>query len=281
MGRRFGSKMVIATTNDYRLVDLDFNPASESASANGAGSGAVSLLGLPISQTQESPSASVRPSIVTLSSAASTADRSRKVKKRGCEFLITSHADDQTLGVFIRSDTGEPTPKLIEWPSHPRSVIISEAHAFAEHVTGADAETGAGAGASSHVSIALLRNDTIEIHDLGSMQLLQRIELSDAFDPRFLSSGATTFLLDRKRSIDLAPTPDAHNTANPLQLVPLRSAPSPEPKVERSNEGSEAVAGRGNQHSSSSSSASTSVLVGGRDGLQHCPQSPCWRARRA
>ena len=57
-------------------------------------------------------------------------------------FLITSHSDHGTLGVFLRAD-GEPTARLVEWPSHPRAVVASPLHL-----------------------VALLRNNTIHLHDL-------------------------------------------------------------------------------------------------------------------
>lgn len=156
--RRFADTLCIANATEYSLVNLS--------------SGHVTPLQLPISQTGESPSAQVRPSIVavpiqpattkdvTVSQASSSASDAK------CEFLVTSHTGSITLGVFVMP-SGEPAPKLLEWPSHPRSVTFDGKNL-----------------------VSLLRNDTVEVHTLGhdSVDRVQVLQLPPGMDPRFLQS---------------------------------------------------------------------------------------------
>lgn len=152
--KRFGDWLCISTTSEYNIVNLQ--------------QATLSPVGLPISQTSESPSASNRPSIVSIPDN----------KGKGCEFLITSHSEDLTLGVFI-GQNGEPTARLIEWPSHPRALALEYPYLH-----------------------ALLRNDTIEVHNLVSMQKEQTIHLPPLLEPRTLSN-ASSQLAMREASADL------------------------------------------------------------------------------
>ncbi|PWN34144.1 uncharacterized protein FA14DRAFT_69474 [Meira miltonrushii] len=152
--KRFGDWLCISTTSEYNIVNLQ--------------QATLSPVGLPISQTNESPSASNRPSIVSIPDH----------KGKGCEFLITSHSEDLTLGVFI-GQNGEPTARLIEWPSHPRALALEYPYLH-----------------------ALLRNDTIEVHNLVSMQKEQTIHLPPLLEPRTLSN-ASSQLAMREASADV------------------------------------------------------------------------------
>ena len=122
IARRFDDRVCLATPSEYSLVHLD--------------SGTQTPLGLPISQSTDVSSARVRPSIVPVDIDGLHA------------FLITSHSNAGTLGAFLRVD-GEPTDKLLEWPAHPRAVVVE-----------------------GPFVIALLRNDTIEVHDLHTLARL-------------------------------------------------------------------------------------------------------------
>ncbi|MCO5565728.1 hypothetical protein L7F22_019402 [Adiantum nelumboides] len=152
--KRFGDWLCISTTSEYNIVNLQ--------------QATLSPVGLPISQTNESPSASNRPSIVSIPDH----------KGKGCEFLITSHSEELTLGVFI-GQNGEPTARLIEWPSHPRALALEYPYLH-----------------------ALLRNDTIEVHNLVSMQKEQTIHLPPLLEPRTLSN-ASSQLAMREASADV------------------------------------------------------------------------------
>ncbi|EPQ28741.1 uncharacterized protein PFL1_03544 [Pseudozyma flocculosa PF-1] len=161
IARRHGDALCIANTTEYSLVNLS--------------DATITQLHLPISQTGESPSAQVRPSIVSIpvspprgsgpssSSTASAADLPK------CEFLVTSHSGSITLGVFV-TPSGDPTPKLLEWPSHPRSLVYASDYVF-----------------------SLLRNDTIEVHDVRNdvMEKVQTEHLPPGVEPRFLTAFPT------------------------------------------------------------------------------------------
>lgn len=160
--RRFADTLCIANATEYSLVNLSL--------------GNITQLYLPISQTGESPSAQVRPSIVTvpvLPSSNKQGNPSPTLERSGsssapakCEFLVTSHSGSITLGVFVKP-SGEPAPKLLEWPSHPRSVTFDGKHL-----------------------VSLLRNDTVEVHGLraDSVDKIQTLQLPPGLDPRFLQS---------------------------------------------------------------------------------------------
>lgn len=96
LARRYGDTLCIATTSAYSLVNLS--------------EGVTTPLGLLISQASSAPSAAERPSIVAIGTGGGR-----------CEFLITSHTPSATLGVFV-GNNGEIAAKLLEWPSHPRSL---------------------------------------------------------------------------------------------------------------------------------------------------------------
>lgn len=150
--RRFGKWLCISTTSEYNIVNLE--------------EATLSSIGLPISQTSEAPSASSRPSIVAVP---------HLNKASTCDFLITSHSRDLTLGAFV-SQEGEPTAKLLEWPSHPRALALDYPYLH-----------------------ALLRNDTIEIHNLESLKKEQTIQLPATIEPRILSTGICPLELSEDR----------------------------------------------------------------------------------
>ena len=139
VARRSGSSLCLSTTTEYNMVDL------QGATMSG--------IGLPISQTGDAPSASNRPCIVSIASG----------QQGQCEFVITSHSKDSTLGVFV-GQLGEPTAKLLEWPSHPRALALDYPYLH-----------------------ALLRNDSIEIHNVATMEKVQTLHLPPLLEPRTLS----------------------------------------------------------------------------------------------
>lgn len=145
MARRFGDCLCTASATEYSLINLTTSQ--------------ITPLNLPISHSSEAPSASTRPSMLSLPQQRPSGDP--------VEFLITSHSEQQTLGVFVQAD-GEPSPKLIEWTSHPRALFIEWPNL-----------------------ISLLRDDTVRVHDLRSMQEIQTIHLPEMLEPRTLSSGVS------------------------------------------------------------------------------------------
>ncbi|CAD6978718.1 unnamed protein product [Tilletia controversa] len=164
IARRYREQLCIATTSAYSLVNL--------------ADSTILPLGLPISQSTDSPSAQVRPSILSIvpsltsqhpmagNSRTNSSFQRRDVERRGCEFLITSHAENVTLGVFVTSN-GEPAPRLIEWPSHPRALVLDRTRV-----------------------IALLRNDTVEIHELATVDKMATLTIPASLEPRFLAAAS-------------------------------------------------------------------------------------------
>ena len=166
IAHRYGDVVCLATRTAYALVHLP--------------TGVCTPVGLPISQSAQEGSARNRPAIVPVPG------------DMPC-FLITSHSEHGTLGVFLRAD-GEPTARLVEWPSHPRAVVASPLHL-----------------------VALLRNDTIHLHDLVS---LRRVAILRAdVDDRYLVRVAppSPALLPRR------PVPSA-------QVLPSRVYPAELPR---------------------------------------------------
>ena len=139
---RYNDVVCVATPTEYAMVNLD--------------TGAQIPLGVPITYTSEMPSAQMRPSIVPLPAHESENDPHANT------FLITSHTDSMTLGALVRAD-GEPTGRLIEWPSHPRSIALEYPYLC-----------------------ALLRNNEVEVHDVRTLQKIQTITLPRSLDARLV-----------------------------------------------------------------------------------------------
>ena len=181
IARRFDDRVCLATPSEYSLVHLD--------------SGTQTPLGLPISQSTDVSSARVRPSIVPVDIDGLHA------------FLITSHSNAGTLGAFLRVD-GEPTDKLLEWPAHPRAVVVE-----------------------GPFVIALLRNDTIEVHDLHTLARVQQLSVAADTEPRHLFHiAASAALLPQRSGIDAArttievgapPVPPKHTDSDDADAAPL------------------------------------------------------------
>jgi len=181
IAHRYNERVCLATASEYALVDLE--------------SGAVQPIGLPISQSTQVSSARTRPSIVPIPA---------YDDELPC-FLITSHSDSGTLGAFVRAD-GEPTARLLEWPHHPRAVVVDFPYVC-----------------------ALLRNDTIHIHHLPTLALVETLPVNPACEPRFLVPTAANALLAAERP-GLPTAPVAPGTA-PSALPPLTCARTEPPRV--------------------------------------------------
>ncbi|KAL4400284.1 autophagy protein [Malassezia pachydermatis] len=152
--------MCFATSSEYGLIDL----------ATGQGT----PVGLPISQSTTIGSARTRPSIAAIPA---------QVDQPPC-FLITSHSESGTLGAFLQWD-GEPTAQLIEWPSHPRTVVVSYPYVC-----------------------ALLRDDVIHIHQAPTWRHVQTIPVDASLAPRFLCTVApVSSLLPSRPGLPTQPVP--------------------------------------------------------------------------
>ena len=100
-------------------------------------------IGLPISRSTKVPSAQVRPSIIAVPDKGATS----------CTFIITSHSDAGTIGALVRQN-GEPTGGIVEWQAHPRALALDYPYLC-----------------------ALLRNDTLAVHDLRTPAHIQSIRV--------------------------------------------------------------------------------------------------------
>ncbi|ORY07880.1 hypothetical protein K493DRAFT_403612 [Basidiobolus meristosporus CBS 931.73] len=126
------------------------------------------------------------------------------VVDKGEFLLITAAAGAQSaLGMFVTS-SGDPTRGTLQWPSHPRAIGIHFPYV-----------------------IALLRNNTIQIHNLLDQKLMQSFGFTRNMEVRnlvetngmvfsapsildmsqSLPSLATTFLITRDSLMTLAPLP--------------------------------------------------------------------------
>lgn len=179
LARRRGDSLCVATTSEYSLVNLTTSQTIP--------------LGLPISQSSESPSASTRPSMLSFKGPGGP--------QGDCEFLITSHSTTQTLGVFVQA-SGDPAAKLIEWHSHPRAINLEYPHL-----------------------ISLLRDDSIQIHNVETMQQVQTIQLPDLLEPRLLSSGQSTLDI-ASSSFDFASNQVDFEITEPRTRIPKADDPT-------------------------------------------------------
>lgn len=177
---RWGKYVLFATLEEYQLLDLSTS--------------SVVKLGLPISQVGAAPSAATRPAILAVPR---YSFRSNRIKR--ATFLVTSHAPDGSLGVFVDPTTRDIQPMLIEWPAHPRSLTL--------------ALLPQPGGKTNGRIVALLRNDQLQVHavDVGyglssplgeaeaqrgsyPPQMVADLPLPPACaDARFLSSGKYEF----------------------------------------------------------------------------------------
>ncbi|KAJ3112251.1 transforming growth factor, beta receptor associated protein 1 [Phlyctochytrium bullatum] len=94
------------------------------------------------------------------------------------EFLLVMTSNQHMgLGVFVNA-RGDAVRGTLQWPSVPKSVAFH----FPYIVT-------------------LLKNSTIEIHNLFSQELIQTIPIPPSMDPRFLSLSTGEFKLPAPRSL--------------------------------------------------------------------------------
>lgn len=81
------------------------------------------------------------------------------------EFLVASHTGDSAIGIFLE-DSGAPSQRgTIEWSSNPRSVVVDYPYV-----------------------VALLRNNSIEVHSLHTQEIVQVLRVEEGLDARTLSA---------------------------------------------------------------------------------------------
>ncbi len=231
--RRFADTLCIANATEYSLVHLS--------------TGQITPLQLPISQTANRPR--LRSDQASSRSGAannqqrrkplSAVDRSASSAHAKCEFLVTSHSGSITLGVFVKP-SGEPAPKLLEWPSHPRSVTYDGKYL-----------------------VSLLRNDTVEVHDLcrDSVEKVQTIQLPPGLDPRFLQSVQGP---NQASGMDGSGTTSVSRDDLDFVKVSLGQLSSQETPVLR----------RASEHTGAASSSQSQILLCGRNSTSAVQQDP-------
>ncbi|BGP41415.1 hypothetical protein JCM10449v2_005395 [Rhodotorula kratochvilovae] len=174
------------------------------------------------------------------------------------EFLIASHTGSTTLGVFL-NEVGEPCRGTLEWASNLRSLVID-----------------------SQYSIALLHNNTIEIHSIHTQEIVQVVTL-----PSSSSSGPPSPLAFQPRSLlrsslglELGSATGAHKiepVSVPLVPAYVASLASP-PRTPTKRKSSRAttISSFASLHDSTATTtdggapgkrALTRILVVGRNGL--------------
>jgi hypothetical protein len=115
------------------------------------------------------------------------------------------------MGIFINGD-GDPQQErgMIEWESHPRSIVVEPPYI-----------------------VSLLRNQTVQVHSLDPLELIQTIALPASVEARSLSRSPTGFLVPaterdehlRKVMVTLLP-PKPASPLSPLSPLPLPSSTS-------------------------------------------------------
>ncbi|KAM0786374.1 hypothetical protein ACM66B_001842 [Microbotryomycetes sp. NB124-2] len=116
------------------------------------------------------------------------------------EFLIASHTGSTTLGVFV-TESGEPCRGTLEWASNLRSLACDPQY-----------------------SIALLHNNTIEVHSLHNQVIAQVVQLPSAPSPSALQPRSLVYSWS---GLDLGVATGAYKTD--LVSLPLLPPPAPSP----------------------------------------------------
>ncbi|KAI0685110.1 hypothetical protein BC835DRAFT_1458657 [Cytidiella melzeri] len=99
------------------------------------------------------------------------------------EFLILSWTGNGTLGLFIDGN-GDPVRGTLQWPTHPKAVAFDHPHVM-----------------------ALMTDDSIQIHNIDSQELVQKVPAPSIIDRTALfSTGSAFFVPSVQRSTKLRPT---------------------------------------------------------------------------
>ncbi|GAA6028594.1 hypothetical protein JCM8097_007301 [Rhodosporidiobolus ruineniae] len=177
------------------------------------------------------------------------------------EFLVASHTGSTTLGVFV-NELGEPCRGTLEWASNCRSLVVD-----------------------SQYSIALLHNNTIEIHSIHSQEIVQVVQLPVSssvppsplsFQPRSLAKSWMGLELGHAtgaNKLEVVSVPLLPYSASPSSSSARPEPPSTPTRRSRASISSASIrSGLTTATSSSSPSPSerpttTRVLVVGRNGL--------------
>ncbi|GAA5907483.1 uncharacterized protein JCM6883_001219 [Sporobolomyces salmoneus] len=143
-----GKKLCLADQENYLIIDLER---------------AEALPLLPISQAPNSPPDSPDPESPSPSPSSSNSKHRPLITSIGSsEFLLASHTSTSTLGVFINS-FGEPCRGTLEWSSTLLSFVALPS-------------PSEGKG-TRELGVGLLEGGIVEVHDLNTQELVQRLEV--------------------------------------------------------------------------------------------------------
>ncbi|SCZ87760.1 BZ3500_MvSof-1268-A1-R1_Chr2-3g05228 [Microbotryum saponariae] len=119
------------------------------------------------------------------------------------EFLVASHTANTTLGLFV-NESGEPCRGTLEWASNVRSLVVDPSYA-----------------------IALLHNNTVEIHSLRTQEIAQVVHLPTSSSPLGLQPRSLAYSWS---GVDLGAASGANKYALvSTPLLPLTTLPSSGP----------------------------------------------------
>ncbi|SCV74998.1 BQ2448_8027 [Microbotryum intermedium] len=156
------------------------------------------------------------------------------------EFLVASHTANTTLGLFV-NESGEPCRGTLEWASNVRSLVADPSYA-----------------------IALLHNNTVEIHSLRTQEIAQVVHLPTSSSPLGLQPRSLAYSWS---GVDLGAASGANKYAlvsTPL-LPPSGLASSRPPSIPiRSKSGRVSVPSSpaANEKSTSRGSVTRTFIVG-------------------
>ncbi|SGZ31858.1 BQ5605_C042g12021 [Microbotryum silenes-dioicae] len=127
------------------------------------------------------------------------------------EFLVASHTANTTLGLFV-NESGEPCRGTLEWASNVRSLVVDPSYA-----------------------IALLHNNTVEIHSLRTQEIAQVVHLPTSSSPLGLQPRSLAYSWS---GVDLGAASGANKYALvSTPLLPLATLASSRPSTSTRSKG--------------------------------------------
>ncbi|KAK4050303.1 hypothetical protein OIV83_003624 [Microbotryomycetes sp. JL201] len=163
------------------------------------------------------------------------------------EFLIASHTGPTTLGVFV-TESGDPCRGTLEWASNLRS--LGTCHSLVDPV----------------YSIALLHNNTIEVHSLKTQAIAQVVQLPNSPAPSALQPRSLAYSWS---GLDLGVATGAYKTETVMMpLLPRPATPPSAPATPKKGSHRQSVSSMSLRTAESGSKGTaTRTIVVGRNSL--------------
>ncbi|CAO3664445.1 unnamed protein product [Umbelopsis vinacea] len=149
---RHGHNLCLADTNQYRLVNLQLSSATSLIPTPQSISG-------PQPASPQSPGGFIPKPLIAVVGDAEFLVVSGNVNNH---ILLKAHT---TIGIFVNS-VGDAIRGTLQWASYPRSITVQFPYI-----------------------ISLLRNGTIEVHNIRDQQCVQTLEVQPGIEPRGLCMG--------------------------------------------------------------------------------------------